>query len=162
MPSLEETLVHTFLVLDYTSPTFFKKSFSITKALVHFFGDTEYEKKLLEIEHNCAGLLKTKTGRKFSISYTVLEQAYLSNFGKPPDTPIEFEITKPDGMTEIYELSLMDITNYLYLIHDKLLEIILNISKKHGISIGDIAGTALTQTSSSFNSANSQNMLPEL
>jgi len=146
MVMLEEQLVHSFLALNYSEVNFFKRSLSITKSLVHCYGDRKYIDELKMIEIYCAGLLQTKNGRKFVVSYNVLEQAYLKNIVLPLDTPIEFELTSPENITHTYEVSLADIVNYLYLLHDKLLIIILEIAKDHGISLGDV-----TQVSSKSN-----------
>lgn len=137
---IEESLVHSFLTLNYAEANFFKRSLSITKSLVNFYGDNEYKQEVGYIEKFCAGILRTKNGRKFYISFHVLEQAYLRNSDKTPDTLLEFELADTKGLTQLYELSLMDVINYLYVLHEKLLDIVVLVASKHGISIGDMSG----------------------
>lgn len=138
---LEEALVNSFLTLSYNEANFFKRSLSITKSLIYFYQDDEFLPQIMNIENNCANILQTKSGKHFYISYHVLEQAFLKHADMPPDTTIDFEITNYDSrITSSYEMSLTDIVNYLLILHDKLLNIVVRIAKKHGIALGDVAG----------------------
>ena len=138
---LEEALVNSFLTLSYNEANFFQRSLSITKSLVYFYQDDEFLQQLTELDTNCANILQTKSGKHFYIPYHVLEQAYLKHADMPPDTTIEFELTNYESrITESYELSLTDIHNYLLILHDKMLSMIIRIAKKHGIALGDVSG----------------------
>jgi hypothetical protein len=138
---LEESLIHSFLTLSYSEANFFKRSLSIAKSLISFYGEQKYKKDLGDIENFCAFILRTKSGRNFAVSYHVLEQAFLKNATQSPDTPINFEITNFDGYTESFELSLADVVNYLYILHDKMLNVVIALARDHGIALGDISGT---------------------